>query len=141
MNLYQDAVERVERGIKRLDEKIPGWYKNINTTHLDIQYPTCCVLGQISETMFNKQKDFVSMVEYLEIDCYDGAKRYGFCPYFAWGSPITIDNEMLNLVWTDKIVERQRTDTVEREYTAEVQAESVYGTPQPEVFDSELCLA
>ena len=48
--------ERVEKGAALLDEKRPGWEKEIDLDGLVMESGTCCVLGQLYEGSFYKGK-------------------------------------------------------------------------------------
>ena len=40
-------ARRHKRGVKRLDEKRPGWYRRVYTVTLDMASSRDCVLGQV----------------------------------------------------------------------------------------------
>ena len=44
---YQKLQENVDRGAKRLDQRRPNWYKQIDTKTLDLSLGCQCVIGQI----------------------------------------------------------------------------------------------
>lgn len=42
-----EVEERVMRGARLLDEKVPGWEEKVNLKFLDMGDSFCCVLGQV----------------------------------------------------------------------------------------------
>lgn len=61
MTDYLTVAERVQRGIKILDEQYEGenpWYNVVRTERLNIWSETNCVLGQLYENYFEAPIEF-----------------------------------------------------------------------------------
>jgi hypothetical protein len=68
--------ERVKRGIKLLDEKVPSWRDRISCTELDLANADHCILGQV-------YKNDVKAGYYYALDVVpeltkDDGEKYGF---------------------------------------------------------------
>lgn len=90
---------RVARGVKLLDEQVPGWDERIRLGSLDMADGTKCVLGQL-------YGEYPRAVDVLFGSKYGGllfstGYRYGFNTYFAYKFG-PLDRE-----WTRVILERR----------------------------------
>lgn len=61
---------RIDRGVKLLDEKAPGWVYKVRISDLDVSDAARCVLGQVFD-------DYVDGLDALGLRSEGGA-RYGF---------------------------------------------------------------
>ncbi|SRR6266568_679529 len=70
-----DAYECVKSGMAFLDDHMPGWKSSIDLEMLNLQRPTCCVLGQVSALVASGSvHDYPSMQFYLGLkhqDCVE----------------------------------------------------------------------
>ena len=64
---------RVNRGAQLLDEKSPGWYKDVNLTTLRMERPRYCVLGQLYKSYGSGMDALFPVFEE-----YDDEFHYGF---------------------------------------------------------------
>jgi hypothetical protein len=75
VSVYTDLVaERVAAGAQLLDEQVPGWYRQIDTSTLDMADGCNCICGQLA----GEGEDWVPMVTFLSgVGC--------FSDHIAWG--------------------------------------------------------
>ncbi len=67
-------TERVRRGAALLDEKRPGWWRDIDLGRLDIDSCSTCILGQIGG---GKYGAYTSAMSELGLGDYEDVE-YGF---------------------------------------------------------------
>jgi hypothetical protein len=111
MTNYENAVQRVNRGVELLDNEFPGWEKYIDTSRLDIASGYCCVLAQLAENKFKiTQEGFSGLCKVLGLESSDDTIRYGFCPQIyaslCTGVLYEEDDKMITALWSEKINER-----------------------------------
>lgn len=58
--MLNDATvqERVQAGVRWLDQHEPGWIRYINPTDLNMADGTACILGQLQESRYRKTMGF-----------------------------------------------------------------------------------
>lgn len=75
-----DLQQRVSRGAKLLDEKMPGWFEKIDLGKLCMSDGTVCVLGQLwgkgKPGMFGRA---IADLGLNRIGGVSAAERHGFC--------------------------------------------------------------
>jgi hypothetical protein len=65
----------INRGIKRLDEMIPNWFKKIDAEELHMCSDSACIAGQLGKG------DPYKTLKKLKLNYNDGdAEKYGFMP-------------------------------------------------------------
>lgn len=97
------AVQLVARGAALLDEKRPGWEKEINLNRLLMYEPCLCILGQLYG-MYYQGRDRLGIAMH-------GGGAFGF--YVDFDSPPGLTYNLLTITWANLIIER-RTQKVVR---------------------------
>lgn len=90
----------VDRGIRRLDERIPNWREKINLTALDLASSHWCVLGQVEGHSFYKGMELLFGDAYTKAPTYQQSRlaaRYGFDV-----DPV-LDYDSLQEVWEERL--------------------------------------
>jgi hypothetical protein len=96
--------ERVQRGMKLLDEEFPGWETYVNPDKFYIESCTCCTLGQLGIRKFNlpSQKAYKGLCITLGLSrMLNATVDFGFSP-----SDIA-DGFALNDIWRSEIRKRK----------------------------------
>jgi hypothetical protein len=94
-----DIIDRVQAGVRLLDDKVPGWYGRVDVDTLDMAWSWLCVLGQVFTGRSGNKGDgpYVHGLRFLNVTRAD---LYGFdadpCEYAA-----------LDAAWESIIVARQ----------------------------------
>lgn len=86
--------ERVQRGMRVLDAKMPGWERKINILTLDISNPRQCVCGQL-----DPQELFSMTTSYLGVNRCDALLMHGFTDH-------QLNYPALTACWRNHIVAR-----------------------------------
>ena len=86
--------ERVAAGAALLDDRRPGWFKDIDCGSLDIASAQACVCGQLFESFY---------VGIRELDIDGHSQEYGF----AVGASTVSE---INAAWRDLIVQKRLAD-------------------------------
>ncbi len=75
-------VNRVNRGVKFLNQKRPGWHKEVKLTELDLYHPLHCLMGQLYGNFFNAMHQFGMANESWggvdRVDAMTKGAKYGF---------------------------------------------------------------
>ena len=122
--LLTDLAERVERGAKLLDLKMPGWWRSIRTTHLDmneggvelgpdgrpLEDDWCgCIGAQISLTHKRLNDGYVAdwnyVMDELGLDTVDEERAHGFLLH--WNSEESERRE-LDALWIEQVRARRK---------------------------------
>lgn len=107
VTVYDPAEIKVRNGANLLDEKKPGWYREVAVDELEILCCNYCVLGQV-------YGHFMDGVLELNVDIHD-AWMYGFA-----GIPGSVPHgyyDELEELWVKEITERRIKDA-ENEHVA-----------------------
>lgn len=106
-----DYAARVAKGVALLDEKRPGWERQIDLETLDIRNGSCCVTAQLS----GKSSYLIGMDQLQLTDGDDGSYvAHGFnapsctdegCGFHD-GCPQASGYDTLNSLWRDVVTER-----------------------------------
>ncbi len=72
-------MQRVKKGARFLDQLRPGWANKIKITKLDMSDSYLCVMGQIDESLFSKNSEFLWNhgfdIRWLESTTYGDLQR------------------------------------------------------------------
>jgi hypothetical protein len=71
-------AERVAAGAALLDEKLPGWDKDIDLGFLDLASPCRCILGQLHYDEGRPARSFDAGLSSLGLFPYSNAVKLGF---------------------------------------------------------------
>ena len=114
MTINQCIEQRVQRGVKLLDEYDPDWFKQINLEKLDLSNCHECLLGQLFKSFGHGVDIFFKEVEdSVEYPMYNGEYResveHGFAGYVrdACDVPLMRYYQYLTDAWKQVIIERQ----------------------------------
>lgn len=95
---------RVRRGARLLDERQPGWHRQVNQSFLDLADSGVCVLGQLHGGYGHG----LAVLGFL----FDGsAQKYGFDADFLWESHIESGFEQYSILtelWIEEIKTRNK---------------------------------
>lgn len=97
MSAQSQLTARVRRGAKLLDKKMPGWYRKVKLTTLDMSYCHECVLGQTHGHYFDGMQG-------LDVSL-GNSSRYGFSDAQDKNFP------KLDLLWKAEIRARRSAKT------------------------------
>lgn len=102
MNRFGFTLTPVESGASLLDEKVPGWWRDVNPGNLMMAVAELCVLGQIFGL-------YEIGVHVLGLDFNEASNHYGFnAPtdiFFASSAYETLTEE-----WREQIFQRRLVD-------------------------------
>lgn len=98
-----DITERVQRGAALLDEKRPGWWREIDLGRLDIGSSCNCVGGQLSGGLCS----FSVTMESLDLDGEEEFTGHGFEADGNDHATVEADYAALTVVWRDLITARR----------------------------------
>lgn len=97
MMLMMEYVQRINNGVRLLDQHYPGWMYDIYLPNLDLIHPAKCVLGQIANA---RNSDFEAEVyrlaRELQINPIDLITRHGF-------SSGVVDNHTATALWFEQV--------------------------------------
>ena len=116
--------EQVARGAALLDERKPGWHRQINLERLDMANPCLCVLGQVFAEAARHGQDgyeagYISLWR-KDIPNYGGglAAEHGFTLDFDLDTSLTVTRRLrwigLQVAW---IAEIRKRDAADKEQT------------------------
>ncbi len=91
------VLEVVQSGAQLLDERRPGWYREIDIAQLDIALGSKCILGQVYGSYFEG-------VKAIGLACGQTAP-YGFAVTFSGPAPDNYAN--LTAAWREEIALRR----------------------------------
>jgi hypothetical protein len=113
------ASEAVAQGAQVLDEKYPGWYRDINLEALDISDCFRCVCGQLGGSLLiGESHPYKSFLKALDLPRFEG--EYGFDTLWnrdLFGPQTTY--EQLDYEWTQAIEARLALDRLPAEKQAQ----------------------
>lgn len=67
------AATAIDKGVRLLDEKIPGWRDEIDWKELDIQFIDKCILGQLAGAHYGEE-----ILDILGFTSWEDSAEYGF---------------------------------------------------------------
>jgi hypothetical protein len=133
--VLEPAFDRVDKGARFLDKKVPGWHKKIGTVLLNLADFDHCILGQLFPSFGTGMKRLgltlphkknVDLRTYsgnppggigenAKMDYVTNAILYGFSPppdvrSNAAHSYDAHDNKLLNKWWTAEVLDRRMRD-------------------------------
>ena len=117
-------TERVERGAALLDERRPGWWRDIDMDTLDIRSPCHCILGQMGSLLRDdgSLSRFGTGLDMVKLQVFQSAD-YGFDWSGAGGADATWDeihrlmdaeHAALTVAWRALIESRRAAASVTR---------------------------
>ena len=90
----------VQKGILWLDDTYPGWVDRINTSILDMDSCTACILGQLTE-----YDPYVDAPDVLP-NGYEWSMAHGFCASVVHRTSFWVE---LTKTWIEAIERRRKT--------------------------------
>ena len=117
----QEIYDMVERGATWLDKRCPTWFQEINLDTLDLGSGNYCILGQTAKCLAPRAS------RWFGADYDTVCKRYGFHAWSKWmedhGFNTDFFNnyityEMLDVAWTEYILNRREQEEAKQQSTS-----------------------
>ena len=106
--------DRVEAGVRLLDQVIPGWWRRIDLEWLDLNSGCDCVLGQLFSHAAGCDEPYVTGLAALDLDAgyseIDDAARCGFHVTVDVAPDIDLaddEYDRLTAAWANRIEARR----------------------------------
>lgn len=104
----KDLLDRVNRGIALLDQKLPAWEDQIVTANLNIVDPDNCIIGQLAQRLNIRYRHLLRLIG---LSGWEESRLFGFdAPgNYEPGTPFAD----LTVIWKARIQEIRATRSVE----------------------------